>query len=476
MSQRLTAEEKQYQKRQASVGLASNVLGITAGGAALGAAAKNKAFKNPSAENAGPATSRMARKFSLSSTAQKRLILAGAGGAVGLQAANLGGDLVTNRVLFREVKKNDQSMISKAEGAVSSNGHGKSLVDKAFTSKENTRETVLVPGYGFVNGAITRRPATKKEKQMGALGGAIAGTAIGAGGASLARTMPKASKRKLPKKALAAGIGLSALAGAGLGYSGNRYTRSFNPDNKKHAGAAHRPGKYVTASEQADSIRNTNYMAQRQREQQQLDLINAFMGNKVSKSNNPKVAGGLGAIPVIGAPSAAIYNATKAKEGRKAAVAGRTYGSTVAYGLGAGLAGGAGVLTYAAKKNKPNLIAGPSGKQKLALGALAGAGGAIGASRANKNAVKRGDIEKAQRRFDPEADRQRRIGMYSAGGALGAVYLGDKARGQLTREGARIIKPKGKKGALLGLSAIASGALGAGAYKRGVDVRNQPWT
>lgn len=212
MSQRLTAEEKRYQKRQASVGLASNVLGITAGTAALGAAAKNKAFKNPAAKNAGPVTSRLSRKMKLSSTAQKRLILAGAGGAVGLQAANLGGDLVTNRVLFREVKKNDMSMISKAEGAVSSNGHGKSLVDKA------------------------------------------------------------------------------------------------------------------------------------------------------------------------------------------------------------------------------------------------------------------------QRRFDPEADRQRRIGMYSAGGALGAVYLGDKARGQLAREGARVIKPKGKKGALLSLGALASGALGAGAYKRGVDVRNQPWT
>jgi hypothetical protein len=323
MSQRLTAEEKQYQKRQATVGLASNVLGITAGGAALATAGKNKAFKNPSVKNAGPVTSRMARsgKLKLSAAAQKRLILAGAGGAVGLQAANLGGDLVTNRVLTREVKKNDQSMISKAEGSVRLNGHGVNL----------------------------------------------------------------------------------------------------------------------------------------------------------SKANNPKVAGGLGAIPVIGAPSAAIYNASQAKKGRKAAVAGRTYGSAVSYGLGGAVLGGAGLATYAAKKSIP-VSAGLSGKQKLAMGALGATGAAIGASRANKNAIKRGDIKKAQRRFDPEADRQRRIGMYSAGGALGAVYLGDKARGQLAREGMKVIRPKGKKGALLGLSAIASGALGAGAYKRGVDVRNQPWT
>lgn len=133
MSQRLTAEEKRRQKQQATIGLASNILGISAGTAALAASARNKAFKNPNnANNAGPVTSKILTKIKMSPKNKRRLILAGAGGAVGLQAANLGGDLVTNRVLAREVKKNDMTMISKADGAVSRNGHGKSLVEKAY--------------------------------------------------------------------------------------------------------------------------------------------------------------------------------------------------------------------------------------------------------------------------------------------------------------------------------------------------------
>jgi hypothetical protein len=135
MSQRLTVEEKRRQKQQATIGLASNILGISAGTAALAASARNKAFKNPdNANNAGPVTSKILTKIKMSPKNKKRLILAGAGGAVGLQAANLGGDLVTNRVLAREVKKNDMTMISKAEGAVSRNGHGKSLVEKGLPS------------------------------------------------------------------------------------------------------------------------------------------------------------------------------------------------------------------------------------------------------------------------------------------------------------------------------------------------------
>lgn len=139
MSQRLTAEEKRNQKRQATVGLASNILGISAGTAALAASARNKAFKNPNnAKNAGPVTSRMLRKINMSPKNKKRLILAGAGGAVGLQAANLGGDLVTNRVLAREVKKNDMTMISKAEGAISRNGYGVNL-EKADKAEKKSR-------------------------------------------------------------------------------------------------------------------------------------------------------------------------------------------------------------------------------------------------------------------------------------------------------------------------------------------------
>lgn len=528
MSKRLTEEEKQYQKRQATVGLASNVLGIAAGTAALATASKNKAFKRPNAETAGPVTSKVLRKITMSPANQKRLILAGAGGAVGLQAANLGGDLVTNRVLTREVHKNDQSMISKAEGGVSNNGHGKSinlvgipatvagtaiaasgaskikqskagvkdsaryavladrnaknakkfdadlkrslkenkvlapiynesmkqvslrnaqhfkskekealshaikmnrggrlfvaggatlagaglterayrnaqlkkksqeptkvgimskndqsmisksegsvshnghgksLVDKAFTGKENTRETVLIPGYGFVNGTIKRRPATKGEKAAGTAYGAALGGAAG-GLIATARNRPT-------NKVIAIGAGAGSLAGAALGYAGNRKTREFEADSAKHSGAKHRPGKYVTAREQADSVRNTNYMAQRQRHEDREALVNAFMGNRVTK---------------------------------------------------------------------------------------------------------------AYRRFDPEADRQRRAGLYTGVGVLGAGLAGREAATKFTTRASTngskvrgiVAKPgKGKAGLGLAALAAASGAFGAQSYKSGLSSRNQPWT
>lgn len=96
--------EAERQRLQARVGFASNILGITAGGAALVAAGKNPALRKPLTSDAGPITGKLAGKLK-NPKARGRLIRAGAGGAIGLQAANLGGDLVTNRVLGREAKK-----------------------------------------------------------------------------------------------------------------------------------------------------------------------------------------------------------------------------------------------------------------------------------------------------------------------------------------------------------------------------------
>ena len=84
-------------------------------------------------------------------------------------------------------------------------------------------------------------------------------------------------------------------------------------------------------------------------------------------------------------------------------------------------------------------------------------------------------IAKAYRRFDPEADRQRRIGLYAGTGVGGGLLLGGMAANKL--KGSKVVLPKGgKKGLALLAGALASGALGAKAYKRGVEVRNQPWT
>lgn len=274
MSPRLTKEEKQYQKRQATVGLASNVLGIAAGTAALATASKNKAFKRPITENAGPVTSKMARKLNLSPAAQKRLILAGAGGAVGLQAANLGGDLVTNRVLAREVSKNDQSMISKAEGAVRTNGRGTSL-SHVSNAAIGAGTGATVAGAGLIGGgrAMIRHANKMNANSTTKMGHGLAGivamdqgvklAGLG-GGVAAAGLGIRAYDKKKNKKSLVdvskayrrfdpeadrqrrAGLytGLGVL-GAGLAgrEAATKFTTTASSNGKKARGIVAKPGK-----------------------------------------------------------------------------------------------------------------------------------------------------------------------------------------------------------------------------------------
>ena len=120
----VTADEERKYKRQAQVGLASNVLGLAAGGAALATAVKNPALRKPDVKNAGPVTGKIAEKTGqvirhgkkgrklLTPTGQK-LVIAGAAGAVGLQAVNTAGDIVANRVLNREAKKEVKASVGK---------------------------------------------------------------------------------------------------------------------------------------------------------------------------------------------------------------------------------------------------------------------------------------------------------------------------------------------------------------------------
>lgn len=98
-------------KRQAQIGLAGNIVGVTAGGAALMAAGKDKRLKN--AGSVGRAIQAPYKAVSSTKVGTKwakfasRPKIAGglALGAVGLQGLNTAGDVVTNRVLNREVKR-----------------------------------------------------------------------------------------------------------------------------------------------------------------------------------------------------------------------------------------------------------------------------------------------------------------------------------------------------------------------------------
>jgi hypothetical protein len=99
-----------------------------------------------------------------------------------------------------------------------------------------------------------------------------------------------------------------------------------------------------------------------------------------------------------------------------------------------------------------------------------------------------GSIEKAYRRYDPEADRQRRLGLAAGAGAGGAVVLGSQAARQFTTnvgehgatpakklKGIAVKAKHGKKAILLTGGAAASGGLGLAAYRRGLSERNNPW-
>jgi hypothetical protein len=104
------AMTKEQERTQARVGLASNVLGLAAGTAAMVAAAKNPALRKTGAtlKNAGPSTKYVAQKLNVKPKTAAKLFRAGAAGALGLQVANTAGDVVANRVLARGAKKPEE--------------------------------------------------------------------------------------------------------------------------------------------------------------------------------------------------------------------------------------------------------------------------------------------------------------------------------------------------------------------------------
>lgn len=113
ISKRMTQETRE--RTQARVGLASNVVGITAGAAGLGAALKDERLQNGGKVagrlyKVGTGIENTAKKTKVGEKyynfVKKPKVAAGmAAGAVGLQALNLGGDAVANRVLARSAKK-----------------------------------------------------------------------------------------------------------------------------------------------------------------------------------------------------------------------------------------------------------------------------------------------------------------------------------------------------------------------------------
>jgi hypothetical protein len=152
-------------KRQAQVGLASNVLGLTAGVAATAAAVRNPALKRPMMENAGPVVRRLA-PYLKTNAGRARLIRTGAIGALGLQAANTGGDVIANRVLNRESKKD----VSKAlTDIVLARQQGRVTTEQAIALASDIVSKVVTPDSKAIHDAVDAiAPAIPSKKvQLG---------------------------------------------------------------------------------------------------------------------------------------------------------------------------------------------------------------------------------------------------------------------------------------------------------------------
>lgn len=183
VGKRELSERERRERTQARVGLASNALGITAGGAALVATSRNPALRDPSPRNAGPVTGRVARALRLSDPRARRLVRAGAAGALGLQAANLAGDVVANRVLAREsgFEKRDDRFLADYRLRISPAAE----VGYQRLRRERNRRDALAgvsAGGALGAGALTAALLRRKPVLAGIAAGSTVAGAVSAGG------------------------------------------------------------------------------------------------------------------------------------------------------------------------------------------------------------------------------------------------------------------------------------------------------
>lgn len=91
------------------------------------------------------------------------------------------------------------------------------------------------------------------------------------------------------------------------------------------------------------------------------------------------------------------------------------------------------------------------------------------------------EISKKVRRFDAEADRQRRLGVYEGAGAAGAATLGGlgihqgRKTGLLTLKRLNAIQPGNRAAAALLAGSAGAAGLGLAAHHRASSARNERW-
>jgi hypothetical protein len=365
---------------------------------------------------------------------------------VALQATNLGVGAFAASKLLRKPKNNGanmnnpQSMVAKSYGNISKNGHGKSLDEK---------KSKLPGASAAVGGTI------------GAGAGGYLGHMYGDGG--LERVL-----------------------------TGEKRTKKVKPDHTPMPNHEKISGSSKVNREYEQMMRTEGMMGQKAKKVSSLSRTKHFAGR------NKWAIGGGAAIGASGALNGYLEGKKAVSKSEKS----RRYASNAVIGAGtAGTAAGAGLAGYGyhlirtsdkEKNALSNLARTASGVTSTQMGLRTAAvgGGVAGAGlglRAHNKKKGKHEVKKAHRRFDPEADRQRRAGLYTGLGVLGAGIAAERAIPNFTTSAvdnagnpvrgifARSAK-KGKIGLGLGAASLASGAFAAKTYKHGLSSRNQPWT
>lgn len=194
----------EQQKLQAQVGLASNIVGLTAGGAALVSASKDERFK--SGGKIARAIYRGGKKLPSISPKAGRAGAIAASGALGLQAANTAGDVVANRVLDREARKKVQKSLddivqARRDGYITTDQAiemSADLVERVEKSAQTAVWAVSDKTKKVLKPIATKkgRAAMRQQKALDTYSGNV-----------LVASAPKAQKAALTTTAVVAGGG-----------------------------------------------------------------------------------------------------------------------------------------------------------------------------------------------------------------------------------------------------------------------------
>lgn len=163
------AARKKRERTEARVGLASNIVGITAGTAALASAAKDDRFREGG--KAAKAIYRLGRKLPSITPKTGRAGAIMAGGAAALQAGNLIGDVVANRVLNRAAKDEvekafDQILDARRQGRIDT-ATAERMADRVLAkAQENSDAKAIFDAVDAIAPAIPSQKVQVANKTL----------------------------------------------------------------------------------------------------------------------------------------------------------------------------------------------------------------------------------------------------------------------------------------------------------------------